>query len=947
MFGISNKIEKLKARFLGKSKTSGYQSSGVGGWGTQYRQLPYLSFHMIDQMLWDSTCIIGLAMREAPISDAELAYKDGQDYVYGVKADNDEVGAFVIRQIERFWANDLHKVMQDQVYGWMAAEVVYRLVKGEIEYDTMLARNARDVRALESNGDYWGVRFANVRNSSVVDLQAGESFWHGFRAKNGGYYGQTILKGAYPSWCDKNLDGGALDVRRLYMHKDAYGGGVLYYPNAFMEITGKGSVPCRDVAREILEQVKAGGVMTMPSSYTIDGKREWELAWRDTGPVPTHIFEFPKDLDREQLRGMEIPDEILISGGAGSWEGKKVPLTAFYTQENIWGNSILSAFDKQVLRPLVLLRFGKAVDFDAQLKPFSIQLAENENKEEGGGQQPPEGGGQQPPGGGGGGGGFGGGGMPPQALSLDYMAELAATETVGQAERIVAAAQRAVEKHGRVTTLAVARAPEGGVNIDGTEYVGGEFIPGKTQEEVDEAAGGTKKEGNENAKPANSKISEWAAKRFKNPAHAKAFTEWFGDSKVVDENGEPLVVYHGTGDTIKEFDLDHKNRGDAGWLGTGVYMTSSTSLAESYANMKSGNPNILPLYVKIENPYYATRDDKNRLQEIEYEQGREAARKAADEWTNDLKLKGHDGVILKLKPGAFDNGKSVQEVVSFNTSSVKSATGNQGTFDPSNPKITMSLDATGHEHKGKGEGGGQFTKGGGGGVKKSDAERDTAAVNVPLAKRGNIDAQIDKYKKEQATEKKQKRISDAATNKKLKAKAKELFGEYAKALAERTSKSKGVKVGDALKAIDSLVKWEPEKAIWMLENFSREQKEAKTSDKPFITLYHETPSKNISNITTEGLKSNNYNPRWFTVTDSLDGAKDYSGGSDDRHIVEIHLTKEEFEKHLWKHPGASEHYGNQYALKSALPSSAVKAIHKPSRDGTLAREEVDGGGANQ
>lgn len=34
------------------------------------------------------------------------------------------------------------------------------------------------------------------------------------------------------------------------------------------------------------------------------------------------------------------------------------------------------------------------------------------------------------------------------------------------------------------------------------------------------------------------------------------FKEWFGDSKVVDENGEPLVVYHGTGADFNEFKLD-------------------------------------------------------------------------------------------------------------------------------------------------------------------------------------------------------------------------------------------------------------------------------------------------------------------------------------------------------------------------------------------------------
>jgi len=34
-----------------------------------------------------------------------------------------------------------------------------------------------------------------------------------------------------------------------------------------------------------------------------------------------------------------------------------------------------------------------------------------------------------------------------------------------------------------------------------------------------------------------------------------AFKRWFGDSKVVDENGKPLVVYHGTNRDFDAFDL--------------------------------------------------------------------------------------------------------------------------------------------------------------------------------------------------------------------------------------------------------------------------------------------------------------------------------------------------------------------------------------------------------
>lgn len=62
------------------------------------------------------------------------------------------------------------------------------------------------------------------------------------------------------------------------------------------------------------------------------------------------------------------------------------------------------------------------------------------------------------------------------------------------------------------------------------------------------------------------------------------FKHWFGDSKVVDENGEPLVVYHGTTHTFDNFEPDRGTIGNA--VGIGYYFTSSADDASiNYAGM--------------------------------------------------------------------------------------------------------------------------------------------------------------------------------------------------------------------------------------------------------------------------------------------------------------------------------------------------------------------------
>jgi hypothetical protein len=167
------------------------------------------------------------------------------------------------------------------------------------------------------------------------------------------------------------------------------------------------------------------------------------------------------------------------------------------------------------------------------------------------------------------------------------------------------------------------------------------------------------------------------------------FRTWFGASTVVDENGKPQVVYHGTADSFDSFDLEHPNRKDTGWLGTGVYATTNPQTASSYSNLKGGRaaPNVMPLYARLENPYHATQRDKERLHLISHNKGAEAGRAAADEWTAELKAKGHDGVILEYRASEVGESNAGREIVVFDPAGVKSATGNRGTFDPKSSNI--------------------------------------------------------------------------------------------------------------------------------------------------------------------------------------------------------------------------------------------------------------------
>ena len=215
------------------------------------------------------------------------------------------------------------------------------------------------------------------------------------------------------------------------------------------------------------------------------------------------------------------------------------------------------------------------------------------------------------------------------------------------------------------------------------------------------------------------------------------FKAWFGDSKVVDENGKPLVVYHGRGADFGEF-----NTAGAGkTAGSGAFFTSSPAVADTYATGDA--PNVAPAYLSLRNPVIvhakganwarlgkgvrvelpavevSDQADEDLLAELEGREPRAGATKKlkakkttlkqlfpgelvyGDDFasTDDLarwaKKQGYDGIIFR---GVVDHGpsgrfstdearKPADLLVVFKPTQIKSAIGNRGTFDPNNPSI--------------------------------------------------------------------------------------------------------------------------------------------------------------------------------------------------------------------------------------------------------------------
>jgi len=136
------------------------------------------------------------------------------------------------------------------------------------------------------------------------------------------------------------------------------------------------------------------------------------------------------------------------------------------------------------------------------------------------------------------------------------------------------------------------------------------------------------------------------------------FKKWFGDSKVVDAEGKPLRVMHGTPEDFKKFDFSKSRRGEQGVM----QFAESSGLSENYGDK------IMPVYLSLQNPM-----PWDKWKDLPYSTAKTDAEKL-----------GYDGMAHK-EAGVY---------FAFHPTQIKSAIGNRGRFDPHDPDITAREAAT-------------------------------------------------------------------------------------------------------------------------------------------------------------------------------------------------------------------------------------------------------------
>lgn len=179
--------------------------------------------------------------------------------------------------------------------------------------------------------------------------------------------------------------------------------------------------------------------------------------------------------------------------------------------------------------------------------------------------------------------------------------------------------------------------------------------------------------------------------------NSQNFKKAFGNSKLVNPDGSPTIQYHGSAKKFDAFDESKFQLGDSGYSGVGIYTTPSKSTAQSYAMSSSSfhsgkiEPTVYELYGQANNPISSS-------QLIKENKGRDLFNfHRKNNWKGELtpeeSLMEFDAAIADQLPNVerIRPWNDAREIVFPSNKQLKSAIGNNGMFDMTNPNIYKTI----------------------------------------------------------------------------------------------------------------------------------------------------------------------------------------------------------------------------------------------------------------
>jgi hypothetical protein len=390
-----NLLKKLRHALLGKSQPRVTRLEAPDGGGLRIDELPAFTLKVADLMRYDPQVRIGLGARNGLLMAAEVEVGGG----------GQRVVRWVQHQWDALWHSAAHQLLRAKFYGFLPFEVVYRRAAGGefaglIEVERLVDHHPRDARLLVAGDKVVGFSYeaedrrdprSEVRNQRedrghetvdsgqwtvggkrAVDLFAPRALICTFDAECGNPYGCALLARAYPAWFEKWMEGGAKRTLRLRMIKDAYIGDIFWYPtDRRFELADGKEISYRDLAKEIVESRHSGGALTLPLIRDSMGNKLLDYTPPQGVAGYTQIFRWKQDLDLEIWKALEVPPEVIQAQTSGSgFSGRWIPFAVALSAVHMELAELIRCIDRDVLRPIAQLNFGRDVQYE--IRPRSL-----------------------------------------------------------------------------------------------------------------------------------------------------------------------------------------------------------------------------------------------------------------------------------------------------------------------------------------------------------------------------------------------------------------------------------------------------------------------------------------------------------------------------------------------------------------------------------------------
>ncbi len=164
------------------------------------------------------------------------------------------------------------------------------------------------------------------------------------------------------------------------------------------------------------------------------------------------------------------------------------------------------------------------------------------------------------------------------------------------------------------------------------------------------------------------------------------FKHWFEGSQIVNEDGSPKVMYHGTREENGDFHVfDYSKAVKKGGLGMKALGAGNYFTATRLTGNERYGSRVIEAYLSIKKPLEVNAGETFG-EAVRRETGLDTKDMGYDAIQQAMRERGYDGVVRHDKEG------NITIAVAFDSEQIKSATDNIGLFDKKNPDIRYALD---------------------------------------------------------------------------------------------------------------------------------------------------------------------------------------------------------------------------------------------------------------